>query len=129
MNWFIIALFSVFGAIMGTLSIKGYTQKLEPFLWLLFAFITALVLSKSIGNRSFFHAFLIGVAWGVLNGLIQFSFFDQYLSNNPRVQEDFKKSTAIGLKPRYLLLVTGPVIGAVTGAVMGGLTLLLKKMW
>ncbi|HEX6181250.1 MAG TPA: hypothetical protein VFZ47_08365, partial [Chitinophagaceae bacterium] len=64
MNWLLIILLSVFGGIMGLLSIKGYTQKIEPFLWILFAIATALVLSRNVENRAFVHALIIGFCWG-----------------------------------------------------------------
>src|SRR6185436_20690569 len=118
MNWILIGLFSLFGAVMGFLSIKGYTQKLEPFLWLLFAIISALLLSKNVSNKTFLHGLLIGLAWGVFNGLIQSAFFDQYFANNPRIQDNFKKISF--MKARFFPMITGPVIGAVTGAVLGG---------
>ena len=127
MNWTIILLLSSFGLVMGLLSIKGYIQKLETFLWILFGIITSLILSKNIDNKTFLHALLIGLFWGVLNGLTQSAFYDQYLANNANLQERFKQSTFI--QPRYLVLVTGPVIGLITGLVLGGLTLLLKKIW
>ena len=127
MNWGIILLLSSFGLVMGLLSIKGYTQKLEPFLWLLFAIVTTLILSKNIDNKTFMHALLIGLFWGVLNGITQSAFFDQYLANNTNLQERFKQSSVI--KPRYFVLMTGPVIGLITGLVLGGLTFLFKKIW
>ena len=127
MNWTVILLFSSFGLIMGLLSIKGYTQKLEPLLWLLFGIITSLILSKNVDNKTFLHALIIGLFWGVLNGLIQSAFFDQYLANNTNLQERFKQSSF--MQPRYFVLVTGPIIGLITGLVLGGLTFLLKKIW
>ena len=128
MNWLLVVLLSLFGGLMGFLSIKGYTQKIEPFLWVLFAIATALVLSKNVDQKSFIHALIIGFLWGVLNGVIQSSFFDQYISHHPSVKDSFEKSAAY-MKPRLFVLVTGPVIGLVTGGVIGVLTLLFKKFW
>jgi hypothetical protein len=126
MNRVLILLLSPVGIIMGLLSIKGYTQKMEPFLWLLFGIITALVLSRNTDNKTFLHALFIGLFWGVLNGVTHSVFFDQYLANNTNLQERFKQSTFI--QPRYFVLVTGPVIGLITGLVLGGLVLLFKKI-
>ena len=128
MNWFLIILLALFGGVMGLLSIKGYTQKIEPFLWILFALATALVLSKNVEHRSFIHALTIGFCWGVLNGVIQSSFFDQYMLNNPSLKASFDKSTQY-MQPRYFVLITGPLIGLATGAVIGVLTLLFKSFW
>ncbi len=127
MDWTLIALLSSFGIIMGVLSVKGFTQKLEPYLWFLFGVISAVVLSKNIDHKTFLHGLLIGLLWGIINGLTQSSFFDTYLLNNPSLQEGFKKTTFI--QPRYFVLITGPIIGIISGLVLGGLTLLFKKLW
>ncbi len=127
MDWKLIIILSVIGLIMGLLSVKGFTQKLEPFLWLLFGIATSLVLSKNIDNKTFLHGLLIGLAWGIINGLTRSVFFDVYLANNPQFQQNFQKKTFI--QPRYLGLVSGPIIGLITGLVLGGLSLLFKKIW
>lgn len=125
MDWLIVFLLSSFGAVMGVLSVRGYTQKLEPLLWLLFALITALVLAKNIDQKAFHHALAIGLLWGMLNAIFQATFFDAYLVNNPPYQEGLNRITF--MKPRYFPLVTGPLIGAFTGLILGGLTVLFKK--
>ncbi len=127
MNWTIIILLSLFGAIMGFLSVKGYTGKLEPAYWILFGIISSLVLSRNIESKLFIHALLVGLSWGILNAIIQSVFFDQYLANNPSLQERFKNTAS--LKPQVFVLIMGPVIGLVTGAVLGGLTSLLRKIF
>ena len=127
MDWKLIVILSGLGLIMGALSVKGFTGKLEPFLWLLFGIAVSLVLSKNINDRVFFHGLLIGLAWGVINSLTQSVFFDTYLANNPQVEKNFESVTF--MPPRYFVLITGPVIGLITGAVIGGLSLLLKKVW
>ena len=126
MNWTIILLLASFGLLMGLLSINGYTQKIEPFLWLVFGIIVAYILSRNINNKPLLHALLIGLFWGVLNGASQSAFFDQYLTNNPSLQERFKQSTFI--QPRWLVLISGPVIGLITGILIAGLTWLFKRM-
>lgn len=127
MDWKVIIILSAIGLIMGLLSVKGFTQKLEPFLWLLFGIATSLVLSKNIDNKTFLHGLLIGLAWGIINGLTQSVFFDTYLANNPQLQQNFQKTTF--MQPKYFVLVTGPIIGLITGLVLGGLSLLFKKVW
>ena len=126
MDWKIVLLLSTIGIVMGLLSVKGYTQKIEPVLWLLFGIATSLILSKNL-EPPFLHGLLIGIAWGLLNGLIQFTFFDTYSTNNPLLQQRFQKTTFV--QPRYFVLLTAPVIGLVTGLILGGLSLLFKKLW
>lgn len=125
MNWIVIMLLSLFGIIMGVLSIKGFTQKIEPVLWLLFGIVAALVLSKNIEQKVFLHGLLVGVIWGTLNGIVQSVFFETYLASNMAIKESFTKITF--MKPRIFVLITGPVIGLFAGLIVGGLSLLLKK--
>ncbi len=127
MNWFLVALLSSFGLVMGALSLKGYTLRIEPFLWLFFACISALVLSKNVGYKPFLHGLIVGILWGFFNGLCQCLFFDQYLAANSVYAENFNKVTF--MPPRFIPLLTGPVIGTLSGLVVGGLTLLAKKLW
>jgi hypothetical protein len=127
MDWKIIAILSTIGLLMGVLSVKGFTQKIEPVLWLLFGIATSLILSRNIDQRTFLHGLLVGIAWGVCNGVIQSAFFDTYFANNPSLQQNFQQKSFIA--PRYFVLVTAPIIGAITGLILGGLSLLLKKLW
>ena len=126
MDWKLVLLLSGIGIIMGILSVRGFTQKIEPFLWLLFGIATSLILSKNI-EQPFLHGLLIGIGWGVLNGLIQSSFFDTYFANNPSLQKTFQKQAFV--EARYFVLLAAPVIGLITGLILGGLSLLLKKLW
>ena len=126
MDWKLMLLLSAIGIIMGLLSIRGFTQKIEPVLWLLFGIATSLILSKNI-ERAFMHGLLTGIAWGVWNGIIQSVFFDSYFSNNPSLQQNFQKNTFV--QPRYFVLLTAPVVGLMTGLAIGGLSLLFKKIW
>ena len=126
MDWKLVLLLSAIGIIMGLLSVKGFTQKIEPILWLLFGIATSLILSKNI-DRPFLYGLAIGMGWGVLNGLTQSAFFDTYLANNPSIQQTFQKKTFV--PPRYFALITAPVIGVITGLTLGGLSLLLKRLW
>lgn len=127
MDWKIIIISSGIGIIMGLLSINGFTQKIEPFLWLLFGISISLVLSKNIDQKIFLHGLLIGLAWGIINGLIQSIFFDLYIANNPQLQQSYQKITF--MPPKYFVLITGAITGLITGLVLGALSMLLKKIW
>ncbi|MBC7949644.1 MAG: hypothetical protein H7Y42_17285 [Chitinophagaceae bacterium] len=127
MNWFLISLLSSFGLIMGLLAINGYTQKIEPILWLLMTIFATLVLSKNNAYKPFLHGLLIGLAWGILNGFIQSLFFDSYMANNPLLRKNFDKVTF--MPPRYFPLLTGPIMGLVAGGVLGGLTILIRRIF
>ena len=112
---------------MGILSVNGLTQKREPVFWFLGGVIAAFILARNLSTHLFVHALSIGVLWGVLNGLIQSIFFERYLEKNPKYRESYQKKLPV--KPRYFVLIAGPIIGLVTGAVIGGLSLLVRTLF
>ena len=118
MHYKLILLFSSIGLLMGLLSVAGLTQGIEPFLWLIVGIITAWVVSRKV-VRQFLHGFLIGLAWGTLNGIVQSLFFDTYMENNPHLRPDLESIPFISA--RLFVLAMGPVIGLLTGAVVGGM--------
>lgn len=125
MNWTLILFLSLFGVLLGILSVLGFTKKAEPLLWLVVGLFTVFFLSKKISEMIFWHGFAIGIFWGCLNSLIQSLFFKTYLINNPKYTEAYNKSSR--LKPRYLILIVGPLLGLLTGAVLGGLAWFVQK--
>jgi hypothetical protein len=127
MNWFVIILLSLLGFLMGLLSVKGLTKGIEPYLWIILGIFCALVLSKNQIPKFFLSAFLIGLAWGILNSIAQVTFFQTYLAHNPQAVEGFQKVPA-KINRSALVLLAGTGIGTVTGLVLGGLTWIGKKL-
>ena len=108
------------------LSIKGFTGRLEPYLWFIFGIIASTILARNVAEDLFIHAFIIGVLWGVINGCLQSLFLDQYLINNPQYADMFKRGATIN--PRLVPILSGVVIGLVTGLVLFAMTWITKKM-
>jgi len=127
MNWYLLLLLSAPGLIMGLLSLRGYTQKIEFFLWLALGLFAALVLARHAHPRWFLHALLVGLAWGVLNSIVQCTFFETYSVYNAEMLKGFQERPS-PIPVRFFFLVLGPVIGAVTGLVLSGLTFILQKL-
>ncbi|MEX0287857.1 MAG: hypothetical protein AB3N14_02000 [Flavobacteriaceae bacterium] len=125
-KWLCVLILADFGIVMGVLSVNGLTQKLEPYLWLLFGIISAYVLVKKVRYRLFFHSVLLGVLWAVVNALIQVLFFDSFLANNPADALAFEELTVI--EPKIFVLLFSPIYGLLMGIVIGVLSLLLKKI-
>lgn len=125
MNWYLMSLLGFFGIVMGLLSLQGLTQKIELYLWIILGFFAALVVARNVPSGWFWHVFLVGISWGILNAMLQCIFFDIYAANNPAVVEGFGGNPA-PIPPRYFFLILGPFIGAATGLAMCGLTFVLR---
>lgn len=125
MNWLLVLLLSGFGILMGILSVSGMTKKMEPFFWLVFGFFTAFMISRNVSEKAFWHGLLVGIFWGVLRALVQSIFFTAYLKNNPSYREKYEKNKFFAF--RYYILIVGPIVGIITGSVIGGLAWLFQK--
>ncbi|MFQ5680067.1 MAG: hypothetical protein ACE5HP_11490 [Gemmatimonadota bacterium] len=120
MNWILVSLLSIPGVLMGLLSVRGHTRGIEPYLWIVLAVFATVVIARTAGERFFFHGFGVGIAWGVLNGLVAAAFFSVYARHNPETLERMGEGFAAS-SPRLMFLVSGPAIGLVTGLVLGTL--------
>lgn len=127
MNWPVIIILSFPALIMGLLSLRGMTQGIEVYLWVLLALFSVLVILRNQPDHPFIHLVMIGVFWGLINSITQSTNFDMYLANNARAALSFSKLPS-GLNPRLFVLIVGPVSGLGIGTGMAVLAFILKKI-
>jgi hypothetical protein len=117
MQWTLIALLSIPGLLMGLLSVKGHTRGIEPFLWVVLAVFAALVISRTAGSRHFMHGLVVGLSWGILNGMTAAALFSIYSQHNPEVMQRLPSGAKYA--PQLMFLMAAPLIGLATGIVLG----------
>jgi len=118
MNWTLVALLAIPGLMMGLLSVKGHTRGIEPYLWLVLALFATIVIARTAAERYFLHGLSVGIAWGLLNGIVATALFPIYAQNNPEVMQQMQ-SGGSKLAPQAIFLLTAPLIGLATGLVIG----------
>lgn len=127
MNWKAVFQLSLYGLIMGVLTVFVIPPTTEPFGWLLIF----LVCAYSIAKHALPHPFLHGLAIGVLNSVWVTSahvlLFNQYVANHAKELE-MMKTMPMGDRPRMMMAVTGPIIGIVSGIVLGIFALVASKL-
>jgi hypothetical protein len=127
MNWkYIIALWFL-GIALGASSIFGLTHDSEPYFWILIALIVPVVIAKNTSQKIFFHGLLAGLGICIVYAAIQSTFFNMYLSTHPEIILQFQQQSF--LSPRAFLIVVGPFIGIIYGAVLGGLSTAARKFF
>ena len=128
MNWPIIIILSIPALVMGLLSLRGMSQGIEVYLWILLAVFAILVILRNNPQHPFMHLILIGLMWGVLNGITQSANFDLYLANNARAALSFSKLPS-SINPRLVVFfVIGPLSGLGIGVLMAVTGFIFKKI-
>ncbi|MCI0331538.1 MAG: hypothetical protein L0196_11455 [candidate division Zixibacteria bacterium] len=128
MNWKLVFGLTVFGILMGVLSLFGYTQGMEWLLWLVIAVICSVIIAKALSGKFFLTGLVIGLLDGVFNSIVQSAFFSTYLTNNPKFAEGFGPIPG-GLDPRMFVLIAGPFIGLLYGLALGLLAWLAGRVF
>src|SRR5437899_2118984 len=127
MNWKLVLQLSLFGLAMGIGTVFMIPSTVEPFCWLAIFLICAYV----IGARAVPHPFLHGLAIGIVNSVwvtgSHVLLFNQYVANHAREME-MMKTMPMADAPRTMMAVTGPVIGVISGIVLGVFALIASKV-
>src|SRR5262245_63238438 len=124
MSWPLIVKLSLFGLVMSVATVFVISSRVEPFFWLAIFILCATVIARRAPLRPFLH----GLGVGIVNGIWMTSghvlFFDQYAANHPAEVQGFANAA---LSPRAMMLVVGPVIGVVSGCVLGLIAVVFRR--
>ncbi len=126
MKWLNIYLFSLFGILMGTASLFGYTQNIELPLWIIIALITAIFIARTTTHKIFLHGVLAGIGMGLSNAIVQIAFFSLYVQHNPHASSELEHFTET-LSPQWFLFLSSPFIGGLYGSLIGALCVAAAK--
>ena len=127
MNWKLVLQLSLFGLAMGIGTVFVIPSTIEPFCWLAIFLICAYV----IGSRGVAHPFLHGLAIGIMNSVwvtgSHVLLFNQYVANHAKEME-MMKSMPMSDSPRVMMVMMGPIIGVLSGLVLGLFALVASKI-
>ncbi len=118
MNGKLILLLSLFGLVMAFATVFAVPSNLEPLLWLAIFVICAYVIAKRAPGRPFLHGLLLGIMNSVWITTVHVLLFDRYLAHHAR-EAEMMKSTPMPVSPRLMMACVGPIIGVVSGIVIG----------
>ncbi|HZS37837.1 MAG TPA: hypothetical protein VFF06_13460 [Polyangia bacterium] len=114
----LIAALSLFGLAMGLATVFVIPSSVEPFCWLAIFVVCAYVIARRAPGRYFLHGFLVSLVNSVWVTAAHVTFFESYLARHP---QEAAMMTRMPLpdSPRVMMLMTGPVVGVVSGLVLG----------
>ena len=125
MNWPLTFTLSLFGLAMSVGTVFFISSTVEPFYWLAIFVVCAWVIARRAGRRVFMHGLMVGILNGVWMTTGHVLFFDRYATSHASEMGAF---AAAPLPPRMLMFIVGPVIGVVSGAVLGLLAIGVSKV-
>jgi hypothetical protein len=127
MNWKLILQLSLFGLAMGVATVYVIPAKIEPAFWLAIFLYCAYVIGKCAGGKNFLHGLLLGIANSVWITAAHILLFERYLAGHAQEAAAMQQGP-LGAHPREMMLIVGPLIGVVSGVIIGLLALIAGKL-
>lgn len=127
MNWPLVFLLSLFGLGMGVATVFVVPSNVEPFFWLVIFLISAWVIAKQAPGRPFVHGLMVGIVNSFWITTYHVLLVQSYLPRHPQ-EAEMMKSMPMPDSPRLMMAMVGPVVGVVSGAVIGLLALAAGKL-
>jgi len=127
LNFKLILQLSLFGLAMAIATVFVIPSKVEPLFWLVIFVICAVVIARRCTEKHFLHGFAVSLANCVWITSLHILLFNSYLSRHPE-EAAMMKSMPLPDSPRLMMLMTGPVVGIVSGVVLGLFAFIASKL-
>ena len=127
MNWKLTLQLSLFGLAMGIATVFVIPSKIEPAFWLVIFVYCAYVIAKCSGGALFLHGLLLGLANSVWITASHVLFFDAYLAHHAQ-EAAMMQSGPLATHPRLMMAIVGPVIGLISGVILGLFALVAGRL-
>jgi len=122
MNWKLIFLLSLFGLAMGFATVFVIPSSVEPFCWLAIFIVCAYLIARYAPGKYFLHGLLVSIVNSIWITAIHASLFYTYVANHPEYLQMLTapgNPEALSAHPRRMMVITGPIIGLLSGLVLG----------
>jgi hypothetical protein len=118
---------SMFGLAMGIATVFVIPSNIEPLFWLAIFLLCAFVIAKKAPGKPFLHGFLVSLANCVWVTGAHILLVDSYL---PRHANEAAMMAKMPMpdSPRLMMLMMGPVIGIVSGLILGAFSFAASKL-
>ena len=125
MNWKLIFQLSLFGLAMAFGTVYVIPSNIEPMLWLLVFLVCAYLIATQAPGRYFLHGLVLGLANSVWVTGVHLVLVTPYLTNHP-AEAEMMYSAPLPITP--MMLITGPIVGLISGTVIGLLAIVASKI-
>jgi len=127
MNKKLIFQLSLFGLAMAFATVYFIPSDIEPFCWLAIFIVCAYLIAKNSTRKYFLTGLCVSLINAVWITSIHIFLFDKYIANHPQEAEMMTKMPMPD-SPRLMMLMTGPLVGIVSGLVLGLFAFIASKI-
>jgi hypothetical protein len=115
MNWKLIVSLSGFGLAMAFATVFVIPSNIEPAFWLVIFLVCAAIIARQVTAKHFLHGLCVSLVNSVWITTAHVVFYDTYIARHAR-----EAAMAANMSsPRLMMVVTGPVVGLVSGCILG----------
>lgn len=118
MHWRLIFELSLFGLAMGIATVFLISSSTEPVFWLVIFAFCAYTIADQCASRQFLHGLLVSMVNSVWITGAHVLGAGRYLANHPQ-ESAMLHSIPLTNRVRVAMLLMGPVVGIVSGVVLG----------
>ena len=118
MNWKLIFGLSLFGLAMGIGTVFVIPSNIEPIFWLVIFLICAFLIARSRSTGHFLHGLMVGIVNSVWVTGAHVLLFNSYVAHHPK-EMAMMSSMPLPTSPRLMMAITGPIIGVISGCILG----------
>lgn len=127
MNWKLIFSLSLLGLVMAFGTVYVIASNVEPIFWLAIFLVCALVIAKRAPGKHFLHGLMVGIVNSIWVTGAHMLLFARYVAGHHK-EAAMMASMPLSTHPRVMMLIVGPVVGVVSGAIIGVLALALSRL-
>jgi hypothetical protein len=127
MNWKLIFQLSLFGLFMGIATVYFIPSNIELFCWLAIFIICAILIAKKASGMFFLHGFCVSLFNAVWITSAHIILSDTYLASHANEAKMMEKM-GMSDSPKLAMLITGPIIGIISGLVLGLFAFIASKI-
>jgi hypothetical protein len=127
MNWKLIFSLSLFGLAMAVASVYWIPENIEWIFWLVIFLVSAYVIARNAPGKYFLHGLCVSIVNSIWITIAHITFYTTYVANHPRWLE-MNAQGPLAEHPKRMMAVSGPIIGLLSGIILGLLALLLSKL-
>ena len=127
MNYKLIFQLSLFGLAMAVATVFWIPSHVEPVFWLLIFVICAYFIALKSSGKYFMTGFMVSIfncVWIIAGHII---FYQTYLANHAQ-EAEMMNIMPLPDSPRLMMLMTGPIIGVISGLILGLFAFIASKI-